>query len=429
MCNKLNSWPWQLVCALALWVIALAAVGRPAAYGEDFVRLGASWAEGGPGRGQYRLVAENTLAQDYHQQLLDMELQQGPYSPALAEPLDALGGYYLQQGLHSQAVAMYSRALHVVRVNDGLYSERQVPLLRGLLSAYREAEDWQTLDARYAYFFRLLGNGKPPFTELRLRAALEFLRWQREALRLGLPGERRRLLAMISLNDEILDALAMDTGAPYRWHRDLAFSQVLNLYLLSQRIDASADKFLVTAPSDYIGATPLSVDLETQRLDSLLRSAPGRGAELLQQLLPLAALQGAREKASIELALADWYFWHNNHGRANAAYAQVVNTLAAAGETALLEQWLGKPVELPDNGVFWQPPPPAGEDAAVVSARYDISAGGRLSNLELDVVSGSEDISVGGFRRRLAATLFRPRWSAGEAQRVSGVSRQYRLLN
>ncbi len=429
MRSEPNSWPRQWLCAAVLGFCAVAAQGQPTAYGQDFVRLGASWPEGLPGAGQAGPVAAPASGQAYVDQLRELELEQGPYSAGLAEPLDSLGRYYLAQGLHPQAVAMYSRALHVVRINDGLYSQRQLPLLRGLLSAYREAEDWETLDERYAYFFRLLGNGKPPFTELRVRAALEFLRWQREALRLDFPGERRRLLSLINLNEAILDAVSLDIGAPYAWRRDLAFSQLHNLYLLGQRVEARDERVIVPGPSDYIGAKPLSVDLESQQLDSLLRSAPRRGADLVQQLLPAAAVEGTREEAALKLVLADWYFWHGNQRRATEVYRQVVNTLSAAGEDELLQAWLGEPVELPDNGVFWQPAETAADAVTVVNARYDIAASGRLRNLEVELVSGSEEVSIGGFRRRLAATLFRPRWSAGEAQPVAGVSRKYRLLD
>lgn len=412
-----------------LCTCTLSVAGRPTAYGEDFVRSGAMWTESGPARENGAVAPVAITEEDFQQQLQAMERQQGPYAPALAEPLDSLGRYYLQQGLYLQAVAMYSRALHVVRINDGLYSQRQVPLLRGLFSAYRESGDWQTLDERYTYFFRLLGNGQPPFSELRVRAALEFLRWQREALRLGLPGERRRLLATISLNDTLLDAIAEDVDARYSWQRDLAYSQLFNLYLLEQRVEIRREATAVPGPSDYIGAKPMSVDLEAQQLESLLRYAPRRGVELLQQLMPAAALQGPAEEAAIQLALADWYFWHDKQRRAKETYASVVDTLAAAGEADLIEQWLGGPVELPDNGVFWQPPVAGTDAATVVKARYDITASGRLGNLEVAIVSGNEDTALGRFRRRLASTLFRPRWDAGKAEAVSGVSRVYQLSN
>ena len=77
--------------------------------------------------------------------------------------------------------------------------------------------------------------------------------------------------------------------------------------------------------------------------------------------------------------------------------------------------------------MFWQPAVEAG-DFPVVRASYDVSARGRPSNLEVELVAGEEDTSLSRFRRRLGSTLFRPRWISGEAEAVSGLSREYRLL-
>ena len=191
----------------------------PALYGQEYYRLGQSWEDGHPRRlprslqrGLPRSLPEprrdNSDGDEsaYIQQLQLQELSAGPYSDALAEPLASLGRHYRERGEYGEALGYYRRALHIVRVNDGLYSERQIPLVRDLLDTYRLAGDLQELDERYEYFFRLYGNGEPPYTELRLRASLEFLRWQREALRIDLDGDgKNRLLKLYQLNEHILE--------------------------------------------------------------------------------------------------------------------------------------------------------------------------------------------------------------------------------
>ena len=74
--------------------------------------------------------------------------------------------------------------MHIVRINGGLRSAEQVPLLLTTLQVYRQAGDWQALDDNYDYYFHLLGSGQGPLTPLRLESALAYMRWQREALRL-----------------------------------------------------------------------------------------------------------------------------------------------------------------------------------------------------------------------------------------------------
>ena len=47
----------------------------------------------------------------------------------------ASAGLRAQQGDIVGSRRLYERALHLVRVNDGLYSERQVPILRQLFDS------------------------------------------------------------------------------------------------------------------------------------------------------------------------------------------------------------------------------------------------------------------------------------------------------
>ncbi len=182
-----------LVCVILLPLPAPA--GTPAPYGEYFVRLGQSWQDAGRLAAPPPLAAPEAAELDsarYERELGQLEDSGGPYAEALAEPLADMARLLRRSGDLAGAQQAYQRALHVVRINEGLYSERQVPILRELFDIYRMTGDMAMLDGRYDYFFRLYGSGQPPYTPVRLGAGLEYLRWQREALRLGLdaPGHR-----------------------------------------------------------------------------------------------------------------------------------------------------------------------------------------------------------------------------------------------
>lgn len=413
-----------------LGLLPLVANSAPTYYGEEFVRLGASWEEGGQ-RWQELAAATPGPAdpKPYHNQLQVLEQRDGPYADSLAEPLASLGRYYRQQGEYSEAVDLYRRAMHIVRINDGLYSERQIPLLRELLVSYREAGDLESLDKRYDYFFRLFGSGKPPFTELRLRASVEYFRWQREALRRDVGRDSRRLLELIDSNEKLLEALRQDVDADFHWRKEIAYSQLKNFYLLLQRYAPDMQDSQLLTSREYMGAQPLIADLEEQRIDARVRSAPGQGAELLKQLAIEAHMQGPVEQASVKLSLGDWYLWSGSKQRSSEAYTGVVTGLRAAGESELLQQWMGSPVELPDNGVFWVPEIMSENEGPVVQASYDVSSRGKLSQLQTRVASGQEEVSLHGFRRKLSSVLFRPRWVSGKPEAVTGLQRSYQILN
>lgn len=434
--SESNSWPPAPRFALLLAAVLLALApgyspAAPEAYGMHFVRVD----EVLPGqltpRGEAR---EAPLSQPdlapYRAQLEEMELRDGPYADALAEPLAALGRAHRQQGAHAQALAAYRRALHIVRVNEGLYSERQIPLLREMLTTFRETGDLEALDGRYDYLFRLYGMGQPPYTPMRLRAAMEYLRWQREALLLEVSGSgQRRMLEMAALNGRLVEQVMADPGAPWAWKRDLTRSQIANYYLLLDTFTPLVHETQLIATRDPFGTKPVVADLEDQRLDNLLRNAGARGRGLLEDLRALAASEGPVEVAALDLALADWQLWNGDRQRARENYAQAATRLESAGEHATLQAWLGEPVELPANGAFLLPEQPGDEPFATVRARFDVSESGRVRVHGAESLEAESSASLSSFRRKLGATLFRPRWEDGEIRASLNVERDYRLLD
>lgn len=366
---------------------------------------------------------------EFQQQLDVMQEMGGPYSDGLAEPLTGLARSRLANGDVEEAARLYRHALHIVRINDGLYSERQIPIVQSLLEIYRSSGDLESLDQRYDYYFRLYGSGQPPFTEVRLGATLGYLRWQREALRLGMDDERhRRLLNLYQMNDQLIKAVALDSQVTAERYNEVVLSQVRNLYLLGDRIQPRLEKIGVIASAPAFGEWEPS-DFERKRLETLQRGTLSQGAGLLKDAI---ARNGATatpgELARLHLELADWYQWH---GSANAAsqYARVVEILSESGQETLLNQWLGQPVELPDNGVFWQRPEGSGGRKIVVATRYDVTASGRVRNLTGSATLAEDEGKVSSLTRRLRKTRFRPRWISGKAEAVTGVERRYQWVD
>ena len=420
-----------LLLLVGLSVLSNSSEAGKYAYGEDFVRLGKSWPDAGP---QYPTVAgQGSPAQknDFQQQLAAVEDQEGPYSDALAEPLASLGRYYRNSGDLEQATLLYRRALHVVRINDGLYSERQIPVLQELLDVYRVSGDMETLDQRYAYYFRLYGKGQPPYTEVRLRAALGYLRWQREALRRGMDDNtHRRLMDLYQLNENLLKATATDSSVSAGQYREVVLSQIRNLYLLEDRISPRLENIGRVSSAPAFAGPIDQQDLDRRRLESLQKSSFSRGKGLLLELIARQDNTGdVKALAGLHLELGDWHQWHGNASRAGQQYAQVQQLLMSGGQQVLLQKWLGQPVELPDNGAFWQPPAATSEDSPVVlKVAYDVSASGRVSNLESPIEDPNLKSKAIRLKRALKQIRFRPRWINGAAE-AAWVQRDYQLLD
>jgi hypothetical protein len=425
-------WKYRLIVLLGL-LSTLQAVqaGTPAPYGQAFYRQGASWDDG--------LVSGQTAApysgpagdeQDYEDQIRQLELSEGPYSDALAEPLSSLAHFYRGQGNYKNALRLYGRALHLVRINDGLYSERQIPVVRSMLDSYREAGDMQGLDKRYDYFFRLYGKGEPPYTDLRMRATVEYLRWQREAFRIELDGDGKgRLMALYELNKKLLEDTVGAVGVGHNWYRALVMSQLRNLYLIQVTIEPPQDVYGNSALRPILTAQDQELDPRAQRMANVRRSSAGKGRALLEELIARTqAVSEATELAAVYLELGDWHQWNDNRQGAKRAYLKVQELLANA-EPSLAQKWLGQPIELPANGAFWQSAPLSEEGREVVlSASFDVSERGRPKNIRVAAASEEQRSDAARLRRKLSATRFRPRFVDGMSQEVEQLKRSYTLV-
>ena len=108
----------------------------PSLFGKEYIRAEPSLPSE-PGAEATPLEIEAGDPTPYEEQLADVALRDGPYASGLTDPLAGVAQIYKQRGDYDDAIEAYRRALHLIRVNDGLKSERQIPLLRDLMEIYR----------------------------------------------------------------------------------------------------------------------------------------------------------------------------------------------------------------------------------------------------------------------------------------------------
>lgn len=421
------------LCLLVVYTIfplgsALGAGQDAAPYGEGFVRAGVQWPEGGPVLSTPAPSDKDMDVRAFDDQLDQLEIEQGPYGAGLAERLTDLGRYHEARGDYEQALAFYARALHNVRVNDGLYSERQVPLVRELLNLYRRAEEYEALYDRYDYFFRLYGSGQPPYDEVRMRATLEYLRWQREAYRRGLRDSGRDLLRLYERTRDLLNTVSSTPAVSDDWRRELTFSQLRNLYLLERDVQPFVEVNGVGASvaSPFPSTQNNDRDFARQRLESIDRSILSRGRRLLEELLVTLPGIDHHGRALVYRELGDWYQWNGNSRRAQEQYQAAMENLVSAGLEHLVEEWFGEPVELPDNGVFWRGPDDAGEWVSV-NVVLSVSDQGRPRLESVAVADPTDEPAARRLQRWLSDTRFRPVFRGGEPLATDAFERLYRV--
>lgn len=80
-----------------------------------------------------------------------LESEFGPFDARLSEPLLATGSMLAEAGDYHGAVRVMERALHVMRVNQGLYSEPQIAVVERLVEFNAALEDWEAVDENFRY--------------------------------------------------------------------------------------------------------------------------------------------------------------------------------------------------------------------------------------------------------------------------------------
>ena len=406
----------------------------PSLFGREYVRVLKSAAEEFPLPPDPNAMRLSRGAIDpYQDQLEEMETLGGPYSENLAEPLAGLGALYQERGDYAKSIEAYRRALHVLRVNDGLRSTRQVPLLEKLIEVYRTVGDAESLDDVYHYSFEIHGEGHPPYTEEKVQMGLEYLQWQRDAYGVILGGRQQsqtRVMQAYLLNQEMLDTIVEARDFRFAWYRKLVTSQMLNLYLLLGEDPLEAAQAVGMPSGPMQGAEFRSEGYIRERISVMQKTGERVGRKLMQDLMARGADLESKEVATFHRELGDWYQWNGNLRKANEEYAIVESMLREADELDLLAEWFAEPVELPDSLDLWRAHPrKKPRQLGIITLKFDVSYRGTVKNVVVENPVEEFSGQANRVKSLLRDTHIRPSFSDGEPRDFTGLVRRYRLLD
>lgn len=96
-------------------------------------------------------VALRNTVNQYAAQVTKLEAENGAYNDELVEELISLGQAFTNLGDHQNALDIYSRALHINRVNQGLHNINQLPILDLIIKSNTELNNFEQLIKNYSY--------------------------------------------------------------------------------------------------------------------------------------------------------------------------------------------------------------------------------------------------------------------------------------
>lgn len=399
----------------------------------------------------------------------NIEVAGGPWSNDLSEQLGGLGAVYQSRGQHSDAIDSFERAIHISRINNGLYDLGQVPMvesmIESLLARNRRKDAHEMFDYLYWLHKRSYGENDPKMLPVIDKLGNWFLDDYSHN-----PSQRHfnELLQARTMFDNADDIASENYGkydlrliSPLRgvavssWFFANFNSYNLTSAIQKQRrekelgfekdkqaIDSMLASGVVSGSGVYY---PNSSDLPSQ-LQRYIRTSYVDGKNAFERIIDIysnnpEAPPGAASIAKVELA--DWYLLHDSRRSAMSLYKEAYSGFINDEATkALADKVFRQPVALPDlalvdslieqnNGdLELEELDESVQDISYVLVSFNINRFGEVKKVN---IIESQPHKAAGLRSRvkntLSATQFRPRFVNGKPVASEGLIHKYVKTN
>ena len=351
----------------------------------------------------------------------EIESRHGAYAADLPEQILSLGLALQAQGRHGEALAVFKRGVHLARINNGLYSVEQLPLLQGEIKSAIALGEYGQVDQLQEYLFRVQQRGLPA-GEARANALLQQATWQFNAYQLGLgvTGPERLLTMWDLYRLAWTDLVAIDgDNSPkllpplYGLHR--------TQYLIS-RYQAAAESADNSFSSNFGNSN-------ANRFYAYRAQNYDLGRNVILAIYNIHRdNRGASSDEAIQalVSLGDWAMWHDKRDDATQIYQHALAELAlrddAQEQGAAL---LGEPVPLPDMNGLRSLPPAVSPEKGNILVEFGVDSRGKV--VDLARLDTNEELDATAIRlmRVLRCTKFRPRFELNEPVETDKLVRAY----
>jgi hypothetical protein len=269
-------------------------------------------------------------------------LEQGgdTWHPQIAETILSLAGHMQAIDEHEEALALLERAVHLSRINNGLFSVQQLPGLRMQVDSHMALDQWSEADGlqQYAFYVHTRSFGDH---DLALLPAIEaYAAWSLQTF-----AQRRgdypaaRLIDAYQLYSVAISILDKHPEAADRQRREEYLQQLVYVSWLMSRTGVQ------TRPEASMNEARKVDDGWADRMTEgryRVRNNPFlQGQAALQEIIDMRAAevaaaapgsdarsQALRQQAEAILDLGDWNLLFERRQGSNAVYQQAWNLLA-----------------------------------------------------------------------------------------------------
>lgn len=363
------------------------------------------------------------------QQLWLTEGQVGAYSKELVPGLQNLGASLFADGQYRDAIDTFGRAVHLLRVNEGLNTLSQAGMVEQIIEAHIEMGNFIAADDKQEYLFRVHSESLAPDDPAMVRAVEKYADWHRTAY-LGQLDKYRfpRIVKLFDLYTTSSDAVEDAAGGLSRGMLPYLEGKLKTHYLLSIYPGEREESLQVEAGQRADLEMRDLTRLRFWRFEENNFTYGVRTIQTMRDILLQDEASSPEEIAEMTVRLGDWYLWHRRYALAIRTYEAAWSMMA---DDPRGEEWLQSnlavPVELPTDVVF-QPGlmPLRLYNEAQVRARFRVSRHGAAKDIEiLSPSSESNQPAVTRGFKYLRDMRFRPRLEDGAVVATDDLERFY----
>ncbi len=359
----------------------------------------------------------------YQRQIEALEDREGAFSAGLSEQLLGLGLALQRNGDHLGAIEVFKRGVHISRINEGLYSQRQLSLLQGEIASHVAMGSFEEADERQRYLYRV--QAQTLSEQSRVQALMQHALWQRQAYEVGVDEEPfARLNRMWSLYRLALTETVKVEGESSSALLPPLYGMLRAQYLLSGFVGELSTGTYRTR-NFYASEDSSQMAYRSQSYQ--------QGKAVIRAIYDVRAAQptaSAVDTIDTTMMLADWSMWHGRRSDAMETYGKLYAELAQLDDAEeVIAAVFDEPRPLPNfPGVRALPEPETQEEGHLL-LEFGVTDRGRVVDVaRLDENPLNDDLAD-DIMRRLRQTPFRPRISDGLPVDTQGIRWAYDISN
>ena len=368
------------------------------------------------------ISAQGSATLNLPSNILSETYRQDTYSNTLGESLYDLGLAQQRANEHEKAIDTLKRATHVVRVNSGLHSALQLPIIEAEIESLMYLNLFEQVDIRQNYLRKIQARSLVDNEKI-ARGLIRQAEWQNKAYHLGIAQNDEeklfRLVDMLNLYRDALTRLAEKQGDLSPVLLEPLHGILRTQYLLTGLISKSLgvyERSLSRFDNDGARAYRSQNFKQGKHIISAIYDVERNTSKN-----PLETTQNSLTM------LADWMLWNGKRGDAKRTYMEATRAgLTPADEnieeTPVPAEIFPMPVPLPQLDGFKPLPDTVSIESANLLIGFDITKTGRAINVKRLDESDIEDGVARKIIRLISKTRFRPRLELGEVVVAEGIT-------